>query len=279
MQEHIRRAHPEHYIAKLPATEESFMLMINTPPSERPQPQQLSAASSASNHQAKPYSPDRIAYYREDYSRPGTPRPYEEYPGAAALPAATNAAAALASLHHYKGNSDWEVEGVSCQPVEQAASQARTHANRTCRSRFRILKEIDCRDRLSSFPLYTSAIPILPVNPSRVSILAGPGIFSHQLLEPRLLADHLHYHPFQDLLVRIGPGNSPSRKRQRRRSIESSGLEMRKNGSSEVRLISPATCCGQWSVTIVLDPIRPSHRLVRRGMICWTRQHLSPRRI
>lgn len=36
MQEHIRRAHPEHYIAKLPATEESFQLMINTPPSEKP---------------------------------------------------------------------------------------------------------------------------------------------------------------------------------------------------------------------------------------------------
>lgn len=34
MQEHIRRAHPEHYIPKLPATEESFLLMINTPPSE-----------------------------------------------------------------------------------------------------------------------------------------------------------------------------------------------------------------------------------------------------
>ena len=38
MQEHIRRAHPEHYIAKLPATEESFSLMVNTPPSERPPP-------------------------------------------------------------------------------------------------------------------------------------------------------------------------------------------------------------------------------------------------
>lgn len=34
MQEHIRRAHPEHYIPKLPATEESFLLMINSPPSE-----------------------------------------------------------------------------------------------------------------------------------------------------------------------------------------------------------------------------------------------------
>lgn len=38
MQEHIRRAHPEHYISKLPATEESFMLMVNTPPQERPPP-------------------------------------------------------------------------------------------------------------------------------------------------------------------------------------------------------------------------------------------------
>jgi hypothetical protein len=38
MQEHIRRAHPEHYISKLPATEESFQLMINTPPSARPPP-------------------------------------------------------------------------------------------------------------------------------------------------------------------------------------------------------------------------------------------------
>lgn len=36
MQEHIRRAHPEYYIAKLPATEESFQLMINTPPAEKP---------------------------------------------------------------------------------------------------------------------------------------------------------------------------------------------------------------------------------------------------
>jgi len=43
MQEHIRRAHPEHYISKLPATEESFQLMINTPPSERPPPQPSSS--------------------------------------------------------------------------------------------------------------------------------------------------------------------------------------------------------------------------------------------
>jgi hypothetical protein len=38
MQEHIRRAHPEHYIPKLPATEESFALMVNSAPHERPPP-------------------------------------------------------------------------------------------------------------------------------------------------------------------------------------------------------------------------------------------------
>lgn len=44
MQEHIRRAHPDYYIPKLPATEESFQLMITTPPSAKPpQPQQHSA--------------------------------------------------------------------------------------------------------------------------------------------------------------------------------------------------------------------------------------------
>ena len=39
MQEHIRRAHPSHYIPKLPATEESFLLMVNTatPSDQRPQ--------------------------------------------------------------------------------------------------------------------------------------------------------------------------------------------------------------------------------------------------
>ncbi|KAK0828799.1 hypothetical protein LTR91_001212 [Friedmanniomyces endolithicus] len=36
MQEHIRRAHPEYYIPKLPATKESFELMITSPPHERP---------------------------------------------------------------------------------------------------------------------------------------------------------------------------------------------------------------------------------------------------
>lgn len=128
MQEHIRRAHPEHYISKLPATEESFLLMINTPPSERPQPQPGSVANNnVSNHQSKPYVPDRNAYYREDYSNPGTPRPYDEYPHGL-LPAAANAAAALTSLHNYKsGGSDWDAEGVS---VPQAPYDDRPRCDR-----------------------------------------------------------------------------------------------------------------------------------------------------
>ncbi len=65
MQEHIRRAHPEHYIAKLPATEESFLLMINTPPQER-KPEQSPASAAQSMYflagwlrfTAPPSSPD-----------------------------------------------------------------------------------------------------------------------------------------------------------------------------------------------------------------------------
>lgn len=53
MQEHIRRAHPEHYIAKLPATEESFQLMISTPPSDRPQPTQNQPVGSSGTFRTK----------------------------------------------------------------------------------------------------------------------------------------------------------------------------------------------------------------------------------
>ncbi|KAL8715943.1 MAG: hypothetical protein Q9220_000610 [cf. Caloplaca sp. 1 TL-2023] len=71
MQEHIRRAHPEHYIAKLPATEESFQLMINTPPSEKPpqpSPNQL-LADTGSNHAP----PETIPLFQ-------SPRPRELLP-------------------------------------------------------------------------------------------------------------------------------------------------------------------------------------------------------
>lgn len=105
MQEHIRRAHPEHYIAKLPATEESFMLMINTPPSERPQNQPNSSAPHAS--QAKGVSQ---GFRRDESNGPGTPRRLDDYAGTAMYPAA----AALAQLHsNQKSDHGWESDGVS----------------------------------------------------------------------------------------------------------------------------------------------------------------------
>ena len=132
MQEHIRRAHPEHYISKLPATEESFLLMINTPPSERPPSQQNAgpahggltgspahvngppppppmhnSMSHASIHQnqTKPFVHDI------KHGAPGIPRNADEFVAGSALPAAS-AAAALAQLHTHKLDRDWD-EGVS----------------------------------------------------------------------------------------------------------------------------------------------------------------------
>lgn len=143
MQEHIRRAHPEHYISKLPATEESFQLMINTPPSERP-PQQQAPTSHSHSHshpQQSSHTPpfgspfttpthvaigqkrQRLTYdpgyqqhernHYSDNSGPGTPRQMDEQyaqgpPGM--LPAAS-AAQALASLHNTK-MEEWDSEPV-----------------------------------------------------------------------------------------------------------------------------------------------------------------------
>ncbi|KAI0600163.1 hypothetical protein F4775DRAFT_582954 [Biscogniauxia sp. FL1348] len=112
MQEHIRRAHPEHYISKLPATEESFLLMINTPPSDRSQVQ-----NSAAPPQPQPVDPskgyphERHALLRDGSSAPATPRHMDDYPGGSLLPAAS-AAAALAQLGgQHKFETDWESEG------------------------------------------------------------------------------------------------------------------------------------------------------------------------
>ncbi|KAK0612964.1 hypothetical protein B0T17DRAFT_620335 [Bombardia bombarda] len=104
MQEHIRRAHPEYYISKLPATEDSFLLMINTPPSDRPQSQSNSGPSLHSA-QTKGIS---HSFHRDGSSAPGTPRNYpEEYSGGALFPAA----AALAQLHSHKIEPGWDSEG------------------------------------------------------------------------------------------------------------------------------------------------------------------------
>ncbi|TDZ34885.1 hypothetical protein C8035_v010062 [Colletotrichum spinosum] len=120
MQEHIRRAHPEHYISKLPATEESFLLMINTPPSERPPIQPNSSSvpqgSSLSTHGYPPmvdhpqaFNHDRHMY---DNSNPGTPRTVDDHAVGGSLLPAASAAAALAQLHGHKIEPEWESEAV-----------------------------------------------------------------------------------------------------------------------------------------------------------------------
>jgi hypothetical protein len=102
MQEHIRRAHPNHYIPKLPATEESFLLMVTTPPDQR--------AHLSPPEPARPRRPhghdiaDRDIYVA-DPSSPATPRALDE-----PHPAAATAAVALAQLHHHRLASDWDTD-------------------------------------------------------------------------------------------------------------------------------------------------------------------------
>ncbi|EFW22007.1 hypothetical protein D8B26_002102 [Coccidioides posadasii str. Silveira] len=99
MQEHIRRAHPNYYIPKLPATEESFQLMVNTPPDQRPHQQPPAPTS----HPRRGPS-DRDIFAR-DQNSPATPRTLEE-----AHPAAATAAVALAQLQHHRLMSEWDSE-------------------------------------------------------------------------------------------------------------------------------------------------------------------------
>ncbi|KAI1810194.1 hypothetical protein GGS20DRAFT_580074 [Poronia punctata] len=115
MQEHIRRAHPERYISKLPATEDSFLLMINTPPSERPQaPNSSNGLSSQAIDSTTSYPPDHNARRWDDTSAPLTPGHADEYAGRSGsgslLPAAS-AAAALAQLGgQHKFETEWDSE-------------------------------------------------------------------------------------------------------------------------------------------------------------------------
>jgi hypothetical protein len=105
MQEHIRRAHPEHYISKLPATEESFLLMINTPPSDRRQLDQSPASASQGFH-------DRRNHYRDGSSAPGTPRHGDEVATSGnAMLGTASAAAVLAELHGVKGDKEMDLNG------------------------------------------------------------------------------------------------------------------------------------------------------------------------
>jgi hypothetical protein len=109
MQEHIRRAHQEHYIPKLPATEESFLLMINTPPSE-------SRNNNSSSSSGQGFY-DNSGYAFDDLStNPATPRNWDDI---ARLEGTANAAAALAGLG---GSYDKDsTDGVS-QAISRRAS-------------------------------------------------------------------------------------------------------------------------------------------------------------
>ncbi|KAK5689756.1 hypothetical protein LTR17_018088 [Elasticomyces elasticus] len=147
MQEHIRRAHPEYYIPKLPATKESFELMITSPPHERP-PQdthgnavQLPPQQPQHQHQHSLSDPSGLSpnfnldpgiglssfegyhalgshdggYYTAGdaeaaaiyNSMQAQQRSSDEYRRGSLIPAAS-AAAALAQLHYHRPDSaDW----------------------------------------------------------------------------------------------------------------------------------------------------------------------------
>ncbi|VZH86875.1 unnamed protein product [Fusarium fujikuroi] len=125
MQEHIRRAHPEHYISKLPATEESFLLMINTPPSERRPLDQTSAPNAqglSHSHSSLPPPIDHLQgfherhnYHRDESSNPGTPRLLDDFsnggPVTGPMLGTASAAAALAELHGVKSERDMDLDG------------------------------------------------------------------------------------------------------------------------------------------------------------------------
>ncbi|KAL2058916.1 hypothetical protein ABVK25_000208 [Lepraria finkii] len=123
MQEHIRRAHPEYYIAKLPATEESFQLMIDTPPSERPPPppppQQPPPLTQPFGNSV--YGHERDAY-PGNQSSPAPPRSLEDQ-----YPAAATAAVALAQLHNHRPESDWGSEADYASEDER--KQPRMHSS------------------------------------------------------------------------------------------------------------------------------------------------------
>lgn len=109
MQEHIRRAHPEHYISKLPATEESFLLMINTPPSDRPPAHNSAGPPQSGVDPIQSYPHDRHAFFRDESSAPVTPMHLDDRMGSQ-LPAAS-AAAALAQLGgQHKFEAEWDSE-------------------------------------------------------------------------------------------------------------------------------------------------------------------------
>jgi hypothetical protein len=116
MQEHIRRAHPDYYIPKLPATEESFQLMINTPPSQKPPPAPPGTVNRRCMYRRRIQGRDTKTktadasehdVYGADISGSETPAHAEGQP-----PSTANAAVALAQLHANNPTLGWEADFV-----------------------------------------------------------------------------------------------------------------------------------------------------------------------
>jgi len=133
MQEHIRRAHPDYYIPKLPATEDSFQQMISIVPHRPDRPptptytqsgmdtvnpqyislqSDMSGSSYESNKTASSYASK--AFYNPAHI-PVTPRPSNELRRPSILPAA----AALAQLHNSEPKGGWDSEQVCMEIIAQ----------------------------------------------------------------------------------------------------------------------------------------------------------------
>lgn len=120
MQEHIRRAHPDYYISKLPATEESFLMMVNTPLDQRPQqppPPQNFGTPSAYTSLDDPLSAGTDGFtqdYIHDTSGfygPHSSSPHQLHHQSVRRPSfvpTANAAAALAQLSNSRPESHWD---------------------------------------------------------------------------------------------------------------------------------------------------------------------------
>lgn len=159
MQEHIRRAHPEYYIPKLPATKESFELMVNSPPHEIPKPDQPETWSPPSERREKHYlqktngaSDAGLSYLLLDPSfelqrsfdkgRRHTDGVYGNINGAPAFdharaPAQTHlrrgsllpAAAALTQLHYARPEGEWDGNGSMFHIEQEAANKQQGYYN------------------------------------------------------------------------------------------------------------------------------------------------------
>lgn len=125
MQEHIRRAHPEYYIPKLPATRESFELMVTSPPHEVPKPGQQETWSPPSERRERHYIQrngpiDTSGGQQNDGFYNNIPsfeisRPPAHLRRGSLLPAA----AALAQLHYARPEGDWGSDHVGMFQMDQ----------------------------------------------------------------------------------------------------------------------------------------------------------------